>query len=296
MPVRRVTLDRPLDLRGTLPGIVSGDPGRRRRNGVLRLAGRRGTGSFQVTLEVVGTELVAEAWGPAAEETLEALPLLVGEEDDATGFVPHHRALVELHRRHPGIRMGAQGRPWEFLVAAILGQKVTMTETSRALVGLARSLGEPAPGPDGLWLLPPAEVVAGTPTYDLHPLGVERRRAETLVRAAREAPRIERAAEAGSAHLDAALRAVRGVGPWTSALVRDRALGDPDAVPVGDYHLPNGVAWLLAGEPRADDARMLELLAPYAGHRARVIRLVKMSGTRAPAYGPRSTPRDIRGM
>jgi 3-methyladenine DNA glycosylase/8-oxoguanine DNA glycosylase len=96
--------------------------------------------------------------------------------------------------------------------------------------------------------------------------------------------------------MDAELQRVRGIGPWTSALVRDRALGDPDAVPVGDYHLPNGVAWLLAGEPRADDERMLELLEPYAGHRGRVIRLVKVSGTKAPRHGPRSTPRDFRSM
>ena len=57
---------------------------------------------------------------------------------------------------------------------------------------------------------------------------------------------------------------------------------------VGDFHLPNLVAWALAGEPRADDARMLELLEPYRGQRARVIRLLELSGIRAPRYGPGS--------
>src|SRR4029453_406544 len=46
--------------------------------------------------------------------------------------------------------------------------------------------------------------------------------------------------------------------------------GDPDAVPVGDFHLPHLVAGALAGEPRGTDERMLEPLAPFAGHRRRV--------------------------
>ena len=41
--------------------------------------------------------------------------------------------------------------------------------------------------------------------------------------------------------------------------------GDPDAVSVGDYHIPNMVAWALAGDARGTDEHMLELLAPFAG-------------------------------
>ena len=63
--------------------------------------------------------------------------------------------------------------------------------------------------------------------------------------------------------------------------------GDDDAVAVGDYHLPNLVAWNLAGEPRGDDARMLALLEPFRGQRGRVLRLLAMGGARPPAHGPR---------
>lgn len=62
------------------------------------------------------------------------------------------------------------------------------------------------------------------------------------------------------------LTSLRGVGPWTAAEVRRRALGDPDAVPVGDYHLPKLVGHTLIGEP-VDDAGMLELLEPFTGQR-----------------------------
>ena len=83
------------------------------------------------------------------------------------------------------------------------------------------------------------------------------------------------------------LRAMPGIGPWTAAEVALRTLGDADAVSVGDFHLPNLVAYALAREPRGTDARMLELLEPYRGQRARVVRLLELSGIWAPRYGPR---------
>ena len=61
----------------------------------------------------------------------------------------------------------------------------------------------------------------------------------------------------------------------------------------GDYHLPDQVAWALAGEPRADDARMLELLEPWRGHRGRVLRLLGAGAGAAPRYGPRMPLRSI---
>src|SRR5690606_6746255 len=85
----------------------------------------------------------------------------------------------------------------------------------------------------------------------------------------------------------AKLALISGVGPWTIGIAMGPACGDDDAVPVGDYHLPNLVAWNLAGEPRGDDPRMLELLEPYRPQRGRVLRLLSLAGRRAPAFGPR---------
>jgi 3-methyladenine DNA glycosylase/8-oxoguanine DNA glycosylase len=91
----------------------------------------------------------------------------------------------------------------------------------------------------------------------------------------------------------ARLRSIPGVGPWTAAETARSAFGDPDAVSVGDFHLKNVVCWALAREPRGTDERMLELLEPYAGQRARVARLIEMSGIQPPKYGPRMTVSSI---
>ena len=91
----------------------------------------------------------------------------------------------------------------------------------------------------------------------------------------------------------ASLESITGIGPWSSAIVAQRAFGDPDAVIVGDYHLPNIVAFNLAGEPRATDDRMLELLEPYRGQRGRVVALLALGGRHAPRRGPGRRLRDI---
>jgi 3-methyladenine DNA glycosylase/8-oxoguanine DNA glycosylase len=158
-----------------------------------------------------------------------------------------------------------------------------------------RRLGQPAPGPAGLVLPPTAAVLAATPTWTFHRAGVERKRADTITAAMRRAVRLEEATTMSPADASRRLQAFPGIGPWTAAEVALVALGDPDAVSVGDYHLPNQTAWALAGEARGTDARMLELLSPWAGHRARVLRLLVAGGVGAPRYGPRSAARSFAG-
>ena len=89
------------------------------------------------------------------------------------------------------------------------------------------------------------------------------------------------------------IQAFPGVGPWSAARVGMVALGDPDAVPPGDYHLPHMVSWAFTGRPRGTDEQMLELLEPFAGHRGRVLRLLLAGGVGAPRYGPRMSLRSI---
>jgi 3-methyladenine DNA glycosylase/8-oxoguanine DNA glycosylase len=299
MPNRALVLDAPLDLRRTV-GIHqrgSGDPTMRLIGGRMVRAARTADGPATIALRQVDGRVEAEAWGPGADRLLDATPALIGLDDDRSGFEPRHHPLVaELDRRQRGIRLGRTGAVIEALIPAILEQKVTGTEAWRGYRGLIRGWGEPAPGPFGLWLLPEPAVIAAIPYHALHPIGIERRRADLVRRVADRAVRFEEVLGLGREAAYARLTALPGIGAWTAAEVMLRAAGDPDAVSVGDFHLPNLVAFTLAGEIRGTDARMLELLEPWRGHRARVIRLLETSGLRPPAFGPRYAPRSIAAI
>jgi 3-methyladenine DNA glycosylase/8-oxoguanine DNA glycosylase len=236
------------------------------------------------------------AWGPGADWALAALPDLVGADDGGDGFTAGDGVVGDLHRRMRGLRISRSQAVVEALVPSILEQKVVGLEARRSYARMVRSLGEPAPGLSGLLLPPEPKVLASTPSWAFHRFGVERKRADTIRRACSYAPRLEETAGMAPAEARRRLTALPGIGPWTAAEVALVALGDADAVSVGDYHLPNQVAWVLAGEPRADDARMLELLEPWRGHRGRVIRLIVAGGGAAPRYGPRMPLRSIAGQ
>ncbi len=226
----------------------------------------------------------AEAWGPGSDWLLDQAPRLLGCDDDLGGFAPDG-VIGRLWRTSP-FKLGRTDRLWDAMIGAVFGQKVQVANAVKARRQLARRYGEPAPGPRKGWVLPAPATVASMGYYDFHPLGVERKRAETLIRVAREMPRLEPLSVHSPEAVRSRLEHIRGIGPWTSAMVTAVVMGDPDAVPVGDYHIPNTISWLLAKEPRGTDERMLELLEPYKGHRWRVIRLAKGSGG-APKYGPK---------
>jgi 3-methyladenine DNA glycosylase/8-oxoguanine DNA glycosylase len=296
--VRTIRLDRPLDLAHTLAPLRRG-----RADPTMTLTGRscwRATrtpdGPATAHLSLRGAEVVVEAWGPGAVWALEHSPALVGEDDRWEGFTAHHRVVAELRRRAPGLRLGRSRAVAEALVPTILEQRVSGLAARRSYRELVRRLGEPAPGPPGLMLPPRPDVLASTPTWTFHRADVERARGDTVRRAMAAADRLDAVVGLSPAAARRRLQAVAGVGPWTAAEVALVALGDPDAVSVGDLHLPHQISWALRGERRGDDDRMLELLEPYRGHRARVVRLVVGAGIRPPRRAPRAAPQPIAAI
>ncbi len=283
VPVRTLPIPTHLDLRNTVRGA---------KNPVMvgpteaLWTTRTPDGPGTLLLDRAGPDQVtAEAWGPGATWLLDQAPRLLGSEDDLSGFRPPKGRLSDLWRRNPFL-LARTDRPWDALIGAILGQKVQIHNAVRSRRLLAKHHGDPAPGPATGAVLPPPERVAEMGYHHFHPLGVERKRAEIIIRVAREMPRLGLLTDRTPEQVKARLQRIRGIGPWTAAMVTAVAMGDADAVPVGDFHLPNTVAWALAGEPRGTDARMLELLEPWRGHRWRVLRLAKSSGS-APKYGPK---------
>jgi 3-methyladenine DNA glycosylase/8-oxoguanine DNA glycosylase len=285
----------PIDLAATLSVLAHGrdDPTIRFAVDGIWRATRTPEGAATIRLRATPDGVRAAAWGPGAQRVMAELADLVGATDNPTALEPRHRVIADLVHRLPGLRLTRSNRPFEALLPAICEQKVTGIEARAAFRAIVRRHGDPAPGPGGLRLAPEPSVLAGLPYFAFHPFGLERRRADIIRRAGQIAARLEASTPAQATRL---LASVPGIGPWTIAEVGRVAFGDPDAVSVGDYHLPNLVAWALAGEPRADDARMLELLEPYRGQRGRVQLLLEAAGIQAPRFGPRLAARRIADL
>ncbi|MEU4556857.1 DNA-3-methyladenine glycosylase 2 family protein [Actinoplanes sp. NPDC023936] len=258
------------------------------RDGEFWMAARTPDGPATLHLARAAGELIATGHGPGAGWIVDRADAIAGLRDDLTGFAELAAAnplVNRLARTFAGVRLAATGQVFPRLLRAILEQKVTGKEAHRAYRAICRHFGEPAPGPADLVLPPDPAAIAATPYWTFHPFGVEQRRTQTLLRAATVAARLDECA--GAAEATRRMTALPGIGPWTAAEVVRYAFGDADAVSVGDFHIPNTVAWALAGEARGTDERMLELLEPFRGHRGRVCDLFSLGGIGAPKFGPR---------
>lgn len=239
-------------------------------------------------------QVEAEGWGPGAAWVLDRLPEMLGEGDTGReSFTAHHAPVAQALRRHPGWRVPRTGLVLESLVPAIVEQKVTGQEAFSGWGRIVRRFGEPAPGPGGplgLWVPPSAEALAAIPSWEWLGAGVSPQRSDTVVRVARVAARLEEVVDLSLPAARSRLMSLPGVGVWTAAETAHRALGDPDAVSFGDYHVAANIGWALTGRP-VDDHGLVELLRPYAGQRYRVQRLLELAGMMRPRRGPRMAPR-----
>lgn len=289
---------RPVDLRSTLMPLVrgTGDPAHRFVDGRFWWACSTPAGDGTLALTARGPLVSAAAWGAGADWLLDRVPALLGDGDDWSELdVSAHLPLVQAWRSRPGLRLCATGLVMEALVPAVLEQKVTGLEAKRAWRLLLQWHGTSAPGPTPVPMrVPPApRALRDVPTWDWHRMGVDIKRHTTIRAAATVAARLE---ESTVANAMTRLQVVPGLGEWTAAETAQRAFGHPDAVSVGDYHLKNWVVHTLTGRARGTDAEMVELLAPWAGSRQRVVRLIELTGLRAPRFGPRFSPNDIRAI
>ncbi|MEX0427038.1 DNA-3-methyladenine glycosylase [Nocardioides sp. DS6] len=250
-------------------------------------------GPATLVLAERGTAIVAEAWGSGATWALDQVPALLGAYDDPTGFAPTDPILIAAVRRCGVPRFGSTGLVMEALVPAVIEQKVTGQEAFAGFRRLVQRFGERAPGPGAdhrLWVQPAADTLRTVPSWDWLRMPVDPARSKAVVTAARVAPSLERTLGLPGDEVERRLTSLPGIGEWTAAEVRQRAHGDPDAVSFGDWHVAKDVGHGLTGRPWDDD-RLRAYLAPYHGHRRRVVALVYAVAGHRPRHGPRMAPR-----
>jgi 3-methyladenine DNA glycosylase/8-oxoguanine DNA glycosylase len=299
----RLALPTPYDLARTVGMATSGfsrDPTTTITADTVWRATRTAAGPATLRIQLADGAADAVAVGPGAADALKLAPALLGLHDRPEDFTPHTTEVRDLAHRFRGVRLCAGLPISEIIQPWILGQRVTYMEAQSSWQALVEATGEPAPqhpdlpAPPRALLLPPEpRALARRDPADLGRFGLDRARAVTLLEACRHHRYLDAAMALPPEEALAKLTALRGIGPWTAAHAIAVSMGFADAVPVGDFHLPNTVAWVLAREARADDARMLELLEPWRGQRFRLLRFLTLANLRAPRFGPRRAPRRL---
>lgn len=213
-----------------------------------------------------------ECQGDGADWLLERADLLVGARDDVSTFRAEG-VVGRLWSRFNGDRVGATGTVWHDLTWFVVQQRIRRTDAAAQWRRLVTTFGDPIEGSEGLYTPPDPDRLSRAAPWSLRALGIDARRAATLIEAARVADRLHLLADQPSDEALARLGSVTGVGPWTRACLAAMTWGGADAVITGDSGIPSLITSTLAGERRGDDARMLELLEPFRPHRYRVLRL-----------------------
>jgi AraC family transcriptional regulator of adaptative response / DNA-3-methyladenine glycosylase II len=137
----------------------------------------------------------------------------------------------------PGLRVPGCWSGFELAIRAILGQQITVKGATVLASKIVKAFGAPFPVASGLThLFPTPEILVEA---NLGTIGMPRARAETI-RA------LARAVCSGDISFDGVIDVnsfltqlceIPGIGNWTAQYVAMRALGEPDAFPLGDIGL-----------------------------------------------------------
>ena len=192
----------------------------------------------------------------------------LSEFDSAAANVPW---LAPLVRRMRGVKPPRYPSVWEGCANAIVFQQVSLRAASSIMGRLIVSLGRPV-AVDGLstpiYVFPDAACFRNAPDALLRAAGLSGAKAATL-RAVGDALADGTLNEAdleecSSEDAAARLRQIKGIGPWTAAVILLRGLGRLDVFPANDTSIASNIA-LVAGSDTFDSKKLLEILGPQRG-------------------------------
>jgi AraC family transcriptional regulator of adaptative response / DNA-3-methyladenine glycosylase II len=240
-----------------IPGVEAVEDGRYRRtlllpNGTGILSVGEGDGYIDCELQLEDLrDLTAAVQRCRRLLDLDADPSAVTAALAASGPVLGPLALAHPGRRVPGHVDGS-----ELALRAVLGQQVSVAAARRLGTRLVAAYGKPLERPDGTLThcFPAADTLAGA---DPAALPMPRARAAALTGLAAALASGDLSLDPGAERdrAQAQLLALPGIGPWTTAYIRMRALSDPDAFLPSDVGVLEALGRLRARARSARSAR-----------------------------------------
>ena len=222
--------------------------------------------------QVDGATLCVEHTGTSTEGTLALVARTLGTAVDLTswtrnaGRVPW---LAPIERALRGVKPPRYASLWEACVHAIVFQQISIHAASSIMHRLVALIGTPV-SVGGIALTPfpsPAALLAATGA-DLRSAGLSVNKCAHLraVANALSCGEVREDEIEGLATVDAAQRLtlLRGIGPWSAAVVMLRGFGRLDTFPLRDSGVARSAA-LLSGESELNLDGVLEILGPVRG-------------------------------
>jgi len=240
----------------------------------LVLASVRSAGTTaepELVLDLQGPELSTEDVDLAKER----VSWLLGVDQDLASFyelAQADEAMAGLVERFYGLHLPHTATVFEALVLAVLGQQISTSVARIIRTLLIETFGPSAkfdgetyyafPRPEAIWASSPAE---------LHTMKLTRRKSEYVHglagSALDKAMGLESLGSLTDQEIVAKLTGLRGVGLWTAQWVLIRAVGRPDALPLGDLALRRVVSRLFMDGADVTDAQVEEIARRWSPYR-----------------------------
>ena len=234
-------------------------------NGALALASVSSAGDIdnpRLEVEVQGDNLTTDIVNQATER----VAWLLGAGQDLApfyGMAGKDPVLAGMTERFNGLHLPHTSSVFEALVLAIMGQQIS-THVARVIRGLFIETHGPRLTVDGetYYAFPRPETLAAQSVDDLRQLKLSQRKAEYvhgIACAALEDPTgMEGLHRLSDEEVIKQTVALRGVGGWTAQWLLIRALGRPDALPLGDLALRRVVSRLYFNGEDVNDRQVEE--------------------------------------
>ena len=181
--------------------------------------------------------------------------------------------LSRLLPRFRGTRIPQTPRPFEALVAAVLGQQVNVTFARQVKAALVRAFGVAIEFCGQLYYaFPEPEALAISSAARLRKLQISAPKAEYIIGLSRAVLDgrldLERLRELPPAEATRRLREHPGVGPWTAEYVGMRGLEQRDCLPAQDAGLQKAIQFFYGLRRRASPLQAERLARNWAGWRS----------------------------